>query len=315
MKLLSRLAAVLLVALAGQHAVFSQGSKGNSPSEEDTRFDRIIERWIELNETERDVVVREVSRAGLDPKGNDDFEQWYQRLGGDDQGWDRTRIQRRNVTEIFDRMAWRLKFYGPTLTRDQFVSYARQFWRKEKSPTWREVRGFETTNEAERLFKHLDRDRDGYLNLSEMAPALRADLKRWDKDKDGWISPDEYLAYFVDRLKKIYTDWQARSQRTLPPLEVADVVDEDRPAVIRPARLPSGLPAWFAPLDTDQDGQVALYEWRVAGWSLEEFAKVDLNNDGFLEPGEILRLLAITDRDGARPHAYLLQKRVGAASK
>lgn len=47
---------------------------------------------------------------------------------------------------------------------------------------------------------------------------------------------------------------------------VVDALLEDdldkRPTVYRAGKLPEkGLPAWFVQLDTDQDGQVALYEW------------------------------------------------------
>ncbi len=48
------------------------------------------------------------------------------------------------------------------------------------------------------------------------------------------------------------------------------------------------LPAWFKNLDTDGDGQVALYEWRQAGKPLDEFAEFDRNDDGFITPEEIV---------------------------
>jgi hypothetical protein len=69
--------------------------------------------------------------------------------------------------------------------------------------------------------------------------------------------------------------------------------------------MPAGLPPWFMELDTDKDGQVAMYEWRRAGWAIDDFKKLDLNDDGFLVPQEILKLLAITER-GSRPYAYLM---------
>jgi Ca2+-binding EF-hand superfamily protein len=53
---------------------------------------------------------------------------------------------------------------------------------------------------------------------------------------------------------------------------------------------PTGLPDWFAKLDTDGDGQIALHEW-PADRSMEEFAKYDLNGDGFITPQEVLRVL------------------------
>lgn len=55
--------------------------------------------------------------------------------------------------------------------------------------------------------------------------------------------------------------------------------------------LPKGLPAWFKLLDADGDGQIGLYEWRAAGKSFAEFAEYDLNDDGFIEPEEVLRVM------------------------
>ena len=220
-------------------------------------------------------------------------------------------IQRDRGREIFDRMVRRVGIEQATMSRDQFIGYARRFWRKDQSPTWRDSPRFDFGAEIEQVFKRIDSDRDGYLHIAEMAPALRDDLKRWDKDQDEWISLDEYRSYFAVRLDKMYRELQQKSERRLPPLEITLPEDSEKPNVVRPARLPTGLPAWFTQLDTDHDGQIGLYEWRMAGWPLEEFSKVDLNDDGFLEPTEILRALAMVDRDGKRPLAHLLQKKTG----
>jgi len=311
---LTRLAACGLVALACAGIALTQEKTKDKPqSEEDGRLDRIIERWIEANETERDRVFREVARAGGDKSG-DDFEQWFTRLGGDDDGWDRTRIQRKSVGEIFDRIAYQFEVRGPILKRDQFVHYAKLYWRKDKSRRWRDPPAFETWTEADKLFKHLDRDRNGYLSQAEMSPVLRADLKRWDRNGDGYISVDEYRAYFPQRLDRVFRAWQQKSEKPLPTLEIA-VPQDEQPMVLRAAKLPTGLPAWFDQIDSDRDGQIALFEWRRAGWPVDEFEKLDLNNDGFLEPLEILRLVALTERDGSRPYAYLFQKRIGPPTK
>jgi hypothetical protein len=65
--------------------------------------------------------------------------------------------------------------------------------------------------------------------------------------------------------------------------------EEKRPTVHRPGKLPKGLPDWFAKLDSDGDGQVALYEWKASGRSLDEFRKLDRNGDGFITVEEALR--------------------------
>jgi hypothetical protein len=77
-----------------------------------------------------------------------------------------------------------------------------------------------------------------------------------------------------------------------PTVRVTVVPEEPRPAVLRPGKLPAGLPEWFLKLDTDGDGQVGLYEWRVSGRPLQEFVAMDLNGDGFITCEELLRYLA-----------------------
>jgi hypothetical protein len=58
--------------------------------------------------------------------------------------------------------------------------------------------------------------------------------------------------------------------------------------VYRPGKLPRELPSWFFQLDTDQDAQIGLYEWKVSGRSIEEFQRMDRNQDGFLTVEEVL---------------------------
>jgi Ca2+-binding EF-hand superfamily protein len=57
----------------------------------------------------------------------------------------------------------------------------------------------------------------------------------------------------------------------------------------------SSLPSWFQALDRDGDGQVTLHEWRIAGRSIDEFDKYDLNGDGMITEEEVRRFLKTTD--------------------
>jgi hypothetical protein len=66
------------------------------------------------------------------------------------------------------------------------------------------------------------------------------------------------------------------------------------------------LPAWFEQLDTNQDGQVSLYEWRVSGRPIAEFLCMDRNDDGFLTAEEVLRYEA---RRAGRVNAPVRQPR------
>jgi hypothetical protein len=64
----------------------------------------------------------------------------------------------------------------------------------------------------------------------------------------------------------------------------------------RAGKLPKELPAWFTQLDTNQDAQISLFEWRASNRSLQEFAKIDRNDDGFLTVDEVLRYEAAQGR-------------------
>jgi len=147
---------------------------------------------------------------------------------------------------------------------------------------------------TERRFKQLDRNGDGYLNSDEMPNSLRAELNRWDTNKDGLIDLTEYKAYAKER------ELQRQAQSFQGQVDGANSTpepDEDRkPVVYNSSNYPKELPAWFKQLDIDNDGQVGLYEWRRAGKSIEEFQAMDRNDDGFLTIEEVLYSVALAKK-------------------
>ena len=84
---------------------------------------------------------------------------------------------------------------------------------------------------------------------------------------------------------------QSRDGSDAPPSPITIIIEDDldkRPTVYRAGKLPKDLPKWFAELDTDNDGQVAMHEWRKGGKDLDEFREWDRNDDGFITVEEVL---------------------------
>lgn len=159
---------------------------------------------------------------------------------------------------------------------------------------------------AEAEFKNRDRNGDGRLNADEMPERLKDQLDRFDVNKDGLIDGAEFRGYMSSRM-----DRREEGEKT-PANPVVILVEEDldrRPTVFRAGKLPKELPKWFGELDTDGDGQIALFEWR-ASKSLDEFVEYDRNEDGLITPEEVLRKLNIVSTDvastGNRPSAPMV---------
>jgi Ca2+-binding EF-hand superfamily protein len=146
---------------------------------------------------------------------------------------------------------------------------------------------------AQGKFRQMDLNNDGFLTPDEIPPAQQQEIFQYDFDGDGKISPEEYLAY---------TEAKAQGQSRRPSEEMEKKEPEDdgtqRPVVYRAGKLPKELPAWFQQLDTDHDGQISLYEWRMAGKPLQEFAHYDRNDDGFLTAEEVLHVEKLAKSKG-----------------
>jgi len=71
-----------------------------------------------------------------------------------------------------------------------------------------------------------------------------------------------------------------------PPFMERNRRNRPRPFV---SKLPKNIPAWFKEYDTNEDGMVALYEWRAKENDVREFRKYDLNGDGVITVTELIR--------------------------
>ena len=128
-------------------------------------------------------------------------------------------------------------------------------------------------------FDHMTKSFDAYLYLEDPEGELLAE------DDDGGGGLNSRIVY--------------RAEMTGVYRLIATSLGSSRPApfsfsarvISRFGVVPKGLPKWFKDLDQDEDGQVALHEWRVGGKKLGEFRAHDQNDDGFITAEEILRYL------------------------
>ncbi len=146
-------------------------------------------------------------------------------------------------------------------------------------------------------FRSRDRNGDGRLNPDEMKDSLRSNLTRWDRNNDGLIDQAEYREYMLARERG--DNSPGNSNKGIASIIIEENELDLKPTVLRAGKLPKNMPGWFKELDTDNDGQVALFEWRAGKKTLDEFRNWDLNEDGFITPEECLRQQEVIAKGGS----------------
>ena len=161
--------------------------------------------------------------------------------------------------------------------------------------------------DVEGYFERYDRDKDGRLSQEEgqQSSGLRDAFEKYDRNRDRSIDMGEWKAYMAEKYGGDGNDRDDRGRDSGRDRGRDDrgrdrdrgrddkKADAPRAIAIRFGKLPEGLPSWFTELDTDQDGQVGLYEWREAGKDMNEFVTMDLDRDCLLAPAEMLRYIVI----------------------
>jgi Ca2+-binding EF-hand superfamily protein len=275
--------------------------------------------------------------GGGQPGGGFDPAQMFDRFANGKEVWTRADAANNPWGQgMFDRIAQSLNITNGQITREQFTTYMQQQRNNWGGGMGGGRRGNRQNNGggspgpvggtaspgggsnesgnqgnssdqwAERMFQRLDANGDGLLNNDEMPEALRAELPKWDTNKDGFIDLNEYKAYFRAVMQQRMAEgggwnqnWQGGG---MPEPGIAPVPVEDEPikkaAVYRAGNLPKDIPSWFSQYDTDGDGQIGLYEWKATGESMEKFRQIDRNNDGFLTIDEVMRYDAEQKKNG-----------------
>jgi EF-hand domain pair/EF hand len=206
---------------------------------------------------------------------------------------------------FFDMLARAGNVSGDTMSRQQFSTAFDQMRSGAGGSTMFNMRGDgggrgpggrsdpdQVNLRAENTFRRMDTDQDGLLQFEEMSDRLRENWKHYDSNNDGAISLDEFKAYMSELAAQRAESGnvgRGPSSDGLPGVDGRPTVEEIRkPVVYRHGQLPRDIPAWFEQLDTDRDGQVGMYEWVKDGRSVEDFQRLDRNDDGFLTVEEVM---------------------------
>lgn len=206
----------------------------------------------------------------------EEYATWFELLVGKDDQWWRDDAPTPQLGDLFDKVTKQLDVGPvPSLTREEFGKYARRILIPQNPPPV--SREPNPDDDADKVFRVLDRNGDGFLDEIELTTDLAENKLFVDTDGDGRIGKAEYREGFRRRA-------EARAFAQL-----AKSGEAPRPGELPPAKKKDTLPEWFIRLDADQDGQLSLYECRIGGGSVTLFAEMDLNGDGYLTRDEYLR--------------------------
>jgi hypothetical protein len=178
------------------------------------------------------------------------------------------------------------------------------------------------TEFAQQLVKRLDKNGNNMLEGEELEE-LRGPAARADANGDKTVTAEEIVAAISNRNgisrdlaggdrgrrgsgnsgtssdkasaadgngSKVYFGLAAVMKALSDEKAKTDEASKRKTFKFTPAgeKLPDGLPSWFKSRDRNKDGQIAMSEYR-SSWSksaVNDFARLDANNDGVITPKE-----------------------------
>src|SRR5438128_1624614 len=153
--------------------------------------------------------------GGKGMRGFGDPNQMFNMMTGGKEVWVRSDITDTRQQGFFDRIAQNLNITNGQITKDQFQQGMASF-RGGRGATGGgqapggganpQAGGNWMDGAAENLFRKQDQNQDGVLNNDEMPENLRAELDKWDTDKNGLIDLNEFKAWFQARMQQIMLD-------------------------------------------------------------------------------------------------------------
>lgn len=160
----------------------------------------------------------------------------------------------------------------------------------------------EDTRQAEELLRRYDRNRNNFIDASEISSRWQGNPMDFDQNRDNRLSVSELAVRYARRRLDSENSGRREESRgrerseSEPDLAVEDRFDGRRSYRPLPPSLPDGLPGWFEDKDSDKDGQVRMSEF-ASEWTdelVEEFYGYDRNFDGVITANEAL----ISVKDG-----------------
>jgi len=160
---------------------------------------------------------------------------------------------------------------------------------------------------ADSLMRRYDKNKDGVLDKDERSQ-MSGDPSKADNNNDGVITKDELIVRLANygrgssSASPATPSKSSSSSKRRPYSDSRRRSDDEKPAAYRAtaptARLPKGLPSWFARNDANEDGQISMSEY-ASDWSdskAAEFTCIDTSGDGVITPTECLAAEAAKKR-------------------